>query len=197
MNTAYHNLSDEAVVRAAVCGDRTAFDDIIRRYCRPLAAFARSRCKTVQDAEDIVQETFLRAFSSLADYDLAYPLKTWLFTIAYRLIISAYRRRQPISLSGESHHEPAANMPQDMPDNHWLWNIIQTLKTDDRTILWLRYKQEMASEEMARVLGVSHAAVRVKLHRARSRLIRQIDQNTDDTIPWTVRKAVCSERTHS
>lgn len=195
MSQTYQHLSDEGLVRAAACGDRTAFDTIVQRYCRSLAGFAAARCRTVQDAEDIVQETFLRAFSNLTSYDPSYPFKNWLFTIAYRLIISAYRRKKPASLSHESAQETIAHEQPEQPDNEWLWNVIQTLKDDDQTVLWLRYKQDMEIEDIAKIMSVSKTSIRVKLHRARGRLVRQIDQNPDETIPWTVRKAVCSERT--
>jgi len=99
MGNNHYQIRDVELVRTTLKGDRAAFDEIVQRYCRPLAKFAASRTATFQDAEDITQETFLRAYLNLSSYNTKYSLKNWLFTIAYRLIISAYRKKSPVRLS--------------------------------------------------------------------------------------------------
>ena len=102
MNNNFNRIKDEELARLAAEGDHGAFDEIVRRYCRPLAQFIMKRTGVFQDAEDVVQETFLRFYQNIRSFDSRYPLKNWLYTIAYRVSISAYRRKRPVMLSQET-----------------------------------------------------------------------------------------------
>ncbi len=183
-------MTDESLARAAVSGDGTAFDEVVRRYCKPLSDFAASRTATFQDAEDIAQETFLRAWRHLSSYDEAYPLRSWLFTIAYRLIVTGYRKKRPVRLSIQVSEGLEAKHPASNSEHEWLWRAAANLPDDDRTILWLRYKQEMTIQEIARVMNKTKITVRVRLHRARGKLAELIRQSNDTSRQWTVPDAV-------
>lgn len=172
---AFSAQTDQAVARAAAAGDRAAFDEIVRRYMRPLLEFASART-SVQNAEDIVQETFLRAYQNITAYSERYTLKSWLFTIAWRQIISLYRKKQPDSLAQDPVSPPAASA--DSPDAEWLWKAARTMGQDYYTVLWLRYQQQMSTDEIAQVMRKSKIGVRVLLHRARNRLKSRISQTT-------------------
>jgi RNA polymerase sigma-70 factor (ECF subfamily) len=166
--------SDKELVRSACGGDRAAFDALVGRYCKPLTEFAAYRTGTVQDAEDIVQETFLRAYLNLKSYKPEYSLKNWLFTIAYRLIVSQYRKKKPLPLNEQFAATLAAEPEKTESQGHWLWKLVGKLNPEDHDILWLRYKQDMGVDEIAGVIGKTKIAVRVQLHRARKRLAKQV-----------------------
>ncbi|HOK96496.1 MAG TPA: sigma-70 family RNA polymerase sigma factor [Anaerohalosphaeraceae bacterium] len=172
---AFSAQSDQAVARAAAAGDRAAFDEIVRRYMRPLLEFAAAKT-SVPNAEDIVQETFLRAYQNITAYSDRYTLKSWLFTIAWRQIISLYRKKQPDLLTDEPAWRPAESA--DPPDAEWLWAAARTMGQDYYTVLWLRYQQQMTTDEIAQVMRKSQIGVRVLLHRARKRLGQMIAQTT-------------------
>lgn len=194
MNQAFNKIDDNGLARAAMGGDRAAFDAIVSRYCQPLAEFAAARTPTVQDAEDIVQEAFLRAYLNLQSFDPEYSLKNWLFTITYRLIVSHYRKKKPLRLPENATEEMPSRSRPPGTENEWLWGIIKDLSADDQTVLWMRYKQEMSIPEIAQVMKKSQIGIRVKLHRARNRLIEQIQQSPQDTVDW-VPGTICLERT--
>ena len=177
-------IDDESLARTAVRGERAAFDELVRRHCRPLASFAARRTATIQDAEDITQETFLRAYLHLASYDTQYPFKNWLFTIAYRLIVSGYRKKTPVRLCEEAADSLEAGTAVDESENNWLWQAAQGMSAEDQTILWLRYKEEMAIEEIGRVMKKTKIGVRVRLHRARNRLAELIHESPDKPRQW-------------
>jgi RNA polymerase sigma-70 factor (ECF subfamily) len=191
----YSQLNDENLARIAANDDRAAFDEIVRRYCRPLAEFAASRTVTFQDAEDITQDTFLRAYLNLDSYNAKYSLKNWLFTIAYRLIVSGYRKKNPVRLSEQAAEYIEAKTPAPQFENEELWQAVQNLAADDRTVLWLRYKQDMTTEEIANVIKKSKISVRVRLHRARNRLAELINRQPDKPNQWQLRDVVCMKGT--
>lgn len=187
---------DEALARLAASGDRAAFNELVRRYCQPLAEFAAARLTTFQDAEDIVQETFLRAYMSINSFDPAYSLKNWLFTIAYRLVVSEYRKKRPARLSEQAAEALTEDSPADSPQTRRLWEEVRNLKAGDCDILWLRYKQNMEIADIAAVMGKSASSIRVQLHRARRRLAKKMNR-ADKRMAAFENGAVCLERTHS
>jgi len=169
------DISDEILAARAADGDRAAFDTLVRRYARPLLQYVAARTGSVQDAEDIVQETFMRSYQHIDSFDGSYPLKNWLYTIAYRTAVSAFRRKRPLVVSQETVAK-LADTPADPPGiQSGIWSLAGQLKPDDYTVLWLRYKQEMKVEEIAHVMNKTQSGVRVHLHRARNRLAERLE----------------------
>lgn len=187
--------TDHELVRSTLDGDRGAFEAIVSRYSRPLAEFAARKTNTVQDAEDIVQETFLRAFVHLRTFDGRYALKNWLFTIAYRLIISNYRKKRP-HLSADGLNLAAADEDDDNAMD-WLWDVTEQMGDEVHTVLWLRYKQDMEIAEIAGILRKTQIGVRVLLHRARRRLAERLEARAenDPHADWTPPEQILIERT--
>ena len=188
--------SDPELARRAAAGDRAAFEKIVRRYSRPLADYAAGKTQTVQDAEDVVQETFMRAFVNLKSFDAQYSMKNRLFTISYRLIISGYRKKRPIPLDASAFLS-IAEKTDDTPQIDWLWELAGEMGTDVYTVLWLRYKQSMEISEIARVMKKTTIGVRVLLHRSRRRLAERIETlaANDTGGQWSHRCGVLIERT--
>ena len=195
MNNSLCQRHDTELAHIAANGDRAAFDELVRRYCRPLAEFAASRTATFQDAEDITQETFLRAYLNLVSYNANYSLKNWLFTIAYRLIISGYRKKRPVRLSEQAAERIEAKKTKLESENDQLWQAVRNMAIDDQTVLWLRYKQDMTTEEIANVTKKSKANVRVRLHRARIRLAELINKQPNELNQRELRDVVCMKGT--
>ncbi|MBN2374833.1 MAG: sigma-70 family RNA polymerase sigma factor [Sedimentisphaerales bacterium] len=188
-------MTDKELARTAACGDRVVFDEIVRRYCQPLTVFAAAKTDTVQDAEDIVQETFLRALQNINSFNSLYSLKSWLFTIAYRLIVSNYRKRKPQRLSAET----AAQLATDesgTQQSQWIWQTARELGTEAFTALWLRYKQEMNTSEIAAVMKKTKIMVRVLLHRSRKQLAKKIAEQPDipEHAQWIRNRTAILER---
>ncbi|MBL7214368.1 MAG: RNA polymerase sigma factor [Phycisphaerae bacterium] len=167
-------ITDEELAQLAAEGDRAAFDEIVRRYCRPLVQFVAGRTAVFQDAEDIVQETFLRYYRNIGSFDNHYSLKSWLYTIAYRTCVSAYRKKRPIPLSQEAIRQMSDTSTKAEPTGDGIWSLVRDMKPEDHTVLWLRYKQDMDIDEIAKIMKKTETSVRVHLHRARNRLAKRI-----------------------
>ena len=86
--------TDEELAREARAGSRRSFEELARRYKRRLFVYLRPRVGSDQDAEDMVQETFLKLYRNIGGYDPAYRFSTWLYTSANRLAIDAYRKKR-------------------------------------------------------------------------------------------------------
>lgn len=165
-------MTPEQLALRAQRGCFSSFGELVRRYDSRVYNFLLRRTRHVEDAEDLTQEAFGRAWERLSSYDPTRRFSTWLFTIAARLAITRHRRaRHSRTLSEvevvqltatDQHQEPAAAR---------LWAVAAgVLKDDQYTSLWLRYVEDMSIGEIARVLGKTEVGVRVSLFRARQAL---------------------------
>jgi len=178
MKNTLQSCSDVQLASAAVSGSRAAFEEIVRRYCRPISQFIVYKTQNLQDTEDLVQETFLRAYQNMDTFDTSKSLKSWLFTIGYHLVVSFYRRKKIRIVEEQQLHDiPAAKM-ESGENADWLWNTVSQMEQDSQSVLWLHYKQDMIVDDIARIMKRSPTAVRVLLHRARKRLEKKLRCNT-------------------
>jgi len=152
-------------------------EELAFRYKRRLFVFLRSRLGSDQDAEDMVQETFLKLYRNIGNYDPAYHFSTWLYTSAGRLAISSYRKRKTAEgrLDADFRQDPPASPaePRGESDAGGLWNEARALGGNQFRALWLRYGEDLSIDEIAASLGKSRLAVRVLLHRARTNLMKR------------------------
>ena len=177
------DIADEALVLRAQDGSLEAFAEIVARFEGRLFNFIARRLGTRRlhaDAEDLTQETFLRAWRSVREYRPHHRFSTWLFTIASRLVVDHLRHR---SVRRAAHNTMAETFTQreaapdratsadDRADGSRLWRIASQILSDDQhAALWLRYAEDLSPGEVARVLGKNEVAVRVMLFRARQAL---------------------------
>ena len=181
-------LADAELVARAGRGDELAFETIVRRHNRLLFRTARGVVGDDAEAQDVVQETYLRAFSSLQTFRGHSALGTWLTRIAIHIALDALRKRgRNVQLDGTEdlgtepamEHVMAFNAPaNDSPDAQSerrqmrasLQRAIDSLPVMYRTVFILRAVEEMSVDETASCLQVSDAAVRTRYLRARSML---------------------------
>lgn len=148
------------------------FHDLYQKYAQDTYRFAYWLCGNAQDAEDITSETFVRALTS-ADEIYAETVKGYLLTIARNL---AYKRsRQTKRLTDLTFDLPAhGNGPEQTAETNLglqdAMYFLQSLPEIDRSALLMHIQEDMPYEEIARVLGISVAAARVKVHRTRIKL---------------------------
>jgi RNA polymerase sigma-70 factor, ECF subfamily len=170
--------SVEDLVRRSQTGSSTAFGELVERFESPLVNFLIRRTRSAEDAEDLAQETFVRAWQKLDRYDERFSFSTWLFTLARRLAATRGRFAAPASqgeealLSVTDPSDPGRSLSQS-EEHANLWSIADRVLGDDsRSALWLRYAEDLSIPEIARILGRSSVSVRVMLFRARGRLAK-------------------------
>jgi RNA polymerase sigma-70 factor (ECF subfamily) len=174
--------TDEELAREAQAGSGRSFEELARRYKRRLFVYLRSRVGSDQDAEDMVQDTFLKLYRNIGGYDPAYRFTTWLYTSANRLAIDSHRKKAVVITKVDVEDlgdlpEPAARISAETGATG-LWDAARGLGESRFRVLWLRYGEDLSIEEIAAVLGRTRLAVRVLLHRARAALIERVDSGT-------------------
>jgi len=169
--------TDEELAREARAGSRRSFEELACRYRRRLFVYLRPRLASAEDAEDMVQDTFLKIYRNIGAYDPAFRFSTWLYTSASRLAIDAFRKgagRKQVSLDGDFDVPDPSAGPESRPGETGLWDAARGLGGDRYRALWLRYGEDMTVDEIAAVLGRTKLAVRVLLHRARTSLVGRL-----------------------
>jgi RNA polymerase sigma-70 factor, ECF subfamily len=168
--------SNEELACRAQVGCIDSLDQLLRRFQTPVLHFLQRRGFSA-DAEDLTQETFLRAYENLHRYNRRWPFSTWLFTIARRTSLNHRRRLRPtadtrvVEAALATSPVPLETMIAD-ESRRRLWDRADDVLSDDQaTALWLHYVEDMPAREIARVLGRSWASVKVMLFRARKRLL--------------------------
>jgi RNA polymerase sigma-70 factor, ECF subfamily len=168
--------AEELAVRARD-GSRVSFDELVVRYRPRLVAFLARRLASPSDAEDVAQETFLRAFDHLDRYDPARPFATWLFAIGKNVAANhaIARTRRDAREQDTRPVDGAASAADGAAAASDLWQrAARTLSPDAYRSLWLRYAQGLTVREIADALGRSSVAVKVMLFRARRRLLQEV-----------------------
>jgi RNA polymerase sigma-70 factor (ECF subfamily) len=180
-------VSDESVlVDAARNGDVGAFEQLVRRYDRNIFRIAQRITQNREDAEDVVQDAFLKAFQNLGQFQGQSKFYTWLVRIAVNEALMRLRRRRPermVSLDEDIKTEEGS-MPREVAD--WspnpeqlysqselkgiLSKTIQGLPLVFRTVFVLRDVEALSTEETAEALNLSIPAVKSRLMRARLKL---------------------------
>lgn len=179
------DFSDEELIELFRQGDRAAFRLLIQRHDRQLYRIARSVVLDDQEAEDVVQETYFRAFTHLGDFRGEASLSTWLSRIALNEAMRQRGRPPPLehgSLDARAGSEmdsmtsadrdPEASASQ-KEVRQLLERAIDSLPETFRTVFVLRDVEEVSIKEAASLLGIREETVKTRLHRAR-RLLRQI-----------------------
>lgn len=185
--------ADEELAREARAGSRRSFEELAARYKRRLFVYLRSRVGSDQDAEDLVQETFLKLYRNIGAYDPGFRFSTWLYTSASRLAIDVARRRavekERLARARERALAEVVSAPDEGPGPPGVWEEARRLGGDRFRVLWLRYGEDLTIEEIAAVLGRTKLGVRLLLHRARTSLAGRLGPGEREAVRPRARTA--------
>ena len=149
--------------------DEAAFAAFHARTARALRAYVYRVVGNASDADDIVQEAFLRILRTDVPADSDEHLRRYLYRVASNLVVDRWRRRRHEMGEERILNEPASPRPR-YEDDAAVAKIFAELKPRDRALLWLAYVEGESHEEIASSLGVGRRGVKVMLFRARRRL---------------------------
>ncbi|MFT3787993.1 MAG: RNA polymerase sigma factor [Tepidisphaeraceae bacterium] len=168
---AVDETDDGDLCRAALAGDRDAFGRLMARHQPRAMRFALRHLRgRLHDAEEVVQDAFLRAYANLAKFDPAKRFTSWLLTIVYRLCIDRGRRASLRIARELTDAVPAAPVERN-DDAGQTWAIArQVLPADSFTALWMTFVEDMSIAEVAEAIGKTGIATKVMLHRAKRKL---------------------------
>ena len=170
-------MDESTLIHHAANGDATAWEPLVLAHQEAVFRLSHLLLGDPDDAEDIAQETFLRAWNHLKRFDTTRPLRPWLLSIASNLASNRRRSagRYLAALTRAFRSEPASSTSiedkstQQMEASQ-LWKAVQTLSITDQQIVYLRYFLDLSVAETAEVLNVAQGTVKSRLSRALERL---------------------------
>ena len=169
---------DQKWVRRAQDGSRKAFDRLVREYVPRIFRLLYDMTGNYEDAQDLTQEAFMKAFTNLKGYRGDAKFSTWLYRIAYNVAIDFLRKDRKMQRTGWDSQEKIASLKTYDPSNSGTYTgesdaiakALQNLTHPQRTAVVLNYYHGFRMKEIAEVLGCAEATARVHLFRALRRL---------------------------
>lgn len=176
---------DLALVEASAAGDMAAFEELVRRYDHRLLRIAQQVTRSLEDAQDAVQETFLKAFEKLHQFQRNSKFSTWLIRIAVNQSLMKLRKRRytqelPLEYEGANGDSLPIEVADWSPDPELLYSrselreilcqALEKLLPNVRVVFILRDIEGLSIDETARVLNLHPSAVKTRLLRARLQL---------------------------
>jgi len=197
-------FDESALVAQAKAGDQNAFGELVNRYERKIYRLAKNITRNDEDAEDVLQDAFLKAYTHLDNFKGDSKFYTWIVRIAVNEALMRLRKRktdrsvpldEPVELGEETVQREIAvwedNPEQQYSQEEWrriLDEAVESLKPDFRTVFVLRDIEELSTEETDETLGISVPAVKSRLLRARlalrERLTRQFKRKGENLLGY-------------
>lgn len=187
-NTPMHTeTADTELIQQVLAGQSAVYAQVVERYQNFVFTLVLRYVKNREDAEEVSQDVFVKAYRSLADFKGASKFSTWLYTIATTTSLSFLRKKkvEVQSLDNETIFVTADNLDGGMSANQveqkskqrMVNQAIALLSADDAQVISLFYKGEQTLEEIAQIMGKEPNAVKVQLHRARTRLKEKMQKH--------------------
>ncbi|MNI15436.1 ECF RNA polymerase sigma factor SigW [compost metagenome] len=168
---------DHSIIEAVLDGNKQAYADIVRRYQNKLYGLFRKMGSSEADAQDLTQETLIKAYRKLAAHNPAQSFAGWMYTIAVNLQKDRWRRNKPEFPEQEEIYE------QETPESKLLQkelrseldDLLESLPEHYRLVLILRYTNQLSHEEIAEITSMSVRQVTNAVHRAKIRLRKNVE----------------------
>lgn len=177
LNNTQPTGDDRIYVERAIDGDAEAFGVLYERHLDAIYRYIYFRVETEVVAEDLTEETFVRAWEALPGFKVGqHPFTSWLYRIAHNLVIDHRRKRSPLSLpeiefdletGSDDLPEQIVSQTEDISE---LRRAVQQLDEEAQQIILMRFVEGLSHREVARIIGKTEGATRVAQHRALDKL---------------------------
>jgi len=174
------NLTEQDLIQSILDGNTQSFSVLLKRYQRPIHALVRQIVSNREDAEELTQDVFIKAFRKLDSFKGGSSLSTWLYRIAWNTAISETRKKRLIY--PEFDENQFANLPDETVDEvlekendelqlQRLEKAIERLQPEEKALITLYYTESKPLAEIALILNLSAENAKVKLHRTRKKIV--------------------------
>jgi len=180
-----NKYSDTELINKVLGGEKAAYADLMKRHQRFVFTLALRFAKSREDAEEIAQDCFIKAYRSLNTFRSTSKFSTWLYSIVYTTAMTFLRKKR-LDVQSIDTEAGLLNIENHVSDLNaddvehkskmvFVNRAIDQLSTDDAAVITLFYQGEQSLEEIGQALGMETNTVKVKLHRARHRLKEKIE----------------------
>jgi RNA polymerase sigma factor (sigma-70 family) len=184
--------SDQDLITEVLSGNTKAYAELVKNHQRFVFTLALRFAKNREDAEEIAQDCFVKAYKALGTFKQTAKFSTWLYTITYTTSMSFLRKKQ-LNTQSINDDESILQLPNNISSyqadlveqksaNIYLNMAIDSLLPDDAAIITLFYLGEQSLEEIGQALHMEANTVKVKLHRARARLKEKMEVLLKDEV---------------
>jgi len=174
------NLTEQDLIQSILDGNTQSFSVLLKRYQRPIHALVRQIVSNREDAEELTQDVFIKAFRKLDSFKGGSSLSTWLYRIAWNTAISETRKKRLIY--PEFDENQFANLPDETVDEvlekendeaqlQRLERAVERLQPEEKALITLYYTESKSMAEVALILNLSAENAKVKLHRTRKKIV--------------------------
>lgn len=174
------SLTDVELIADAIRGREDGFEELVRRYQRPITSYVYRMLNDYEASLDVTQEVFIKVYNSLERYSSDYKFSTWLYRIAHNAAIDYMRRNSMVKQSIEAENadgtyqlqleSPNPTPEQERERTEWrneIDSVVKCLPIVYRDLIILRHSQDMSYDEIAEVTGLPLGTVKNRLFRAR------------------------------
>jgi RNA polymerase sigma-70 factor (ECF subfamily) len=194
----YRNSEEALLVRRVQDRDELAFREIVERYQAKVFSIIYGILRNHNDAEDIAQQVFAKIYFSIRSFDFRSSLLTWIYKITVNECYDYLRKRKVRKLVYESDfsEEDALRMenseiasdqkvPVDeaLAERDYVWKLLAKVSEEDRTLMLLKEVEGYSVEELAQMTGMNENTIKVKLFRARQKLLKAAQRISKTTTP--------------
>ena len=175
--------TDKIIVKQVKEGDIPAFSQLIERYQDMAFTLALSIVKNREEAEEVTQDSFMKAFKSIGSFQEKSSFSSWLYRIVYNTAISKQRLKKPVTTELDTkevrafEHQHANETPGKLETSERkkiLKQALAKLSEDEAYLIILYYYKELSVDEIQKITGLTTSNIKVKLHRARKQLHEQL-----------------------
>ncbi|MBK7707335.1 MAG: sigma-70 family RNA polymerase sigma factor [Acidobacteria bacterium] len=179
-------MTDIELIASAMRGREAGFEELVRRYQRPITNYVFRMLNDYDSSLDVTQEVFIKVYNSLSKYSSEYKFSTWLYRIAHNAAIDHIRRKSPNQQSleaenGDGSYQLQLECPNPTPEqererSEWRTEIaavVKCLPAAYRELILLRHSQDLSYDEIAEITNLPLGTVKNRLFRARE-MMREI-----------------------
>jgi len=188
-----HQQTDNEVIQQVLRGNQQAFAVLVSRYQQFVFTIVLRYISNREEAEELAQDVFVKAYRYLADFKGQSRFSTWLYTLTQTTCLSFLRKKpdrstlleeeQLVQVTDQQMHS-VQDSAEKKEQTAMINTAINRLSPSDAQIIMLFYKAEQSLEEIAQILGIPANTVKVKLHRARQRLKEIMETHLAKELPW-------------
>ena len=177
-------LQDTGIIQLVLKGQQQAYSVLVNRYQHFVFTIAMRYVHNREEAEELAQDVFIKAYKSLADFKGGSKFSTWLYAITNNTCLSHLRKNRAdlVSLDEKYDFIPAEQQKDMRGHKHIIQMAMQHLSDTDAQVINLFYLAEQSLEETAQILGLSVSNVKVRLFRARQKLKDILEQQYKDEL---------------